>query len=124
MWVYFGGELVDLLRPLHSWVDQVRKHTTERTVPETSAASVPPAHTRLANVCLEGTWAGRTVTTLFTKAVNEPSYHMFTRKTQPHYIYIYIYIYMKREVFYMALANCRYRFRPYFGPHQYSVNQL
>ncbi len=36
---------------------------------------------------------------------------------------IYIYIYEKK-VFYMALANCRHMFRPYFGPHQYSVNQL
>ncbi len=26
--------------------------------------------------------------------------------------------------FYMAPANCRHMFRPYFGPHQYSVNQL
>ncbi len=26
--------------------------------------------------------------------------------------------------FNMALGNCRHVFRPYFGPHQYNVNQL
>ncbi len=25
---------------------------------------------------------------------------------------------------YMALGNCIHMFQPYFGPHQYSVNQL
>ncbi len=32
---------------------------------------------------------------------------------------------MKREAFiYIALANYIHMFRPYFGPYQYSVNQL
>ncbi len=30
---------------------------------------------------------------------------------------------MKRW-FYMAMGNCIHVFWPYFGPHQYSVNQL
>ncbi len=34
------------------------------------------------------------------------------------------YIKIKIGVFYMALGNCIHMFRPNFGPHQYSVNQL
>ncbi len=37
---------------------------------------------------------------------------------------LYIYIIVEKMVFNMALGNCRHVFRPDFGPHHYSVNQL
>ncbi len=57
-------------------------------------------------------WAKHVATGLLVIRLSRP----FAAKSAANWV-------MKREVFYMALANCRHMFRPYFGPHQYSVNQ-
>ncbi len=33
-------------------------------------------------------------------------------------------VFNEKGGFYMAIGNCIHVFRPYFGPHQYRVNQL
>ncbi len=73
-------------------------------------------------------WPGLAVLKIELKMWRRPLFVKVYRKSISYlaisYLYTLLQCFLWKIVFYMALLKCRHLFRPYFGPYQYSVNQL